>query len=259
MHPSSPIRILLEVLWSRGTPLKSSINIRYMAQLGSKCPLHAAVLLAPTFNIGRALGGFARNPVTRSGAVYCANQVKQMYTSASDKFAAAGFPMDQLPPPKGPYIGDLYEVLMPHLTGHSYQEFTETLLTDLEVGIPNITVPTFYVGSYRDEVAGVETKLLRAVEKNPNFIRLMTQGRSHLGYFSGFIKPKRWAQKPIFEFIQVFSQQHYADCRLWQKFLYEKTRWNWSGLIISMGLKLFIKLFQRRTIRTRNLVVMARR
>jgi hypothetical protein len=174
-----------------------------MAQLGSRCPLHAAVLLAPCMNIAHALAGFARNKVTRPGAVYSANQVKKMYSSASDKFAAAGFPVDNLPPPKGPYIGDLYELLMPYLTGHSYRDFTETLLNDLEAGIPEIAVPTLYVGSYRDELTGMEAKLHRAVEKNPNFIRLMTQGRSHLGYYSGFLKPTRWAQKPIFEFIQV--------------------------------------------------------
>lgn len=196
---------LLEVPLSQGIPVRDLIDIRYMAQLGSRCPLHAAVTFAPCYNIGHALAGFARNPVTRPGARYSAIQVKKMYTSASDKFAAAGFPVDDLPPPKGPYIGDLYEVLMPYLTGHSYEDFTQTLLNDLEAGIPNITVPTFYVGSYRDELTGMEPKLHHAVEKNPNFIRLMAHGRSHLGYFSGFIKPKRWAQKPIFEFIQVHS------------------------------------------------------
>jgi len=31
----------------------------------------------------------------------------------------------------------------------------------------------------------------------------MLQTRSHLGYYSGFVKPKRWAQEPIFELIQA--------------------------------------------------------
>jgi hypothetical protein len=180
-----------------------------MAKLGSRCPLHAAVILAPTYNIARSLQGFARNRVTRPGAIYSAIQVNKMYTSASEKFAAAGFPVDNLPTPKGPCVGDLYEVLMPYLTGLTYQKFTETLVDDLEVGIPDITVPTFLTGSYRDELTGMEERLYRAIERNPNIIRLMTQGRSHLGYYSGLIKPKRWAQKPIFEFIQVHPTKHH--------------------------------------------------
>jgi hypothetical protein len=158
-------------------------------------------------NIAHGLATFAQNKVTRPGAIYSANAVRKMYTSAADKFAAAGFPVDNLPAPKGPYIGDLYEVLMPYLTGYSYQEFTDTLTDHLEAGIPAITVPTFYIGSYRDKSTGMEPKINLAVGKNPNFVRLMAQSRSHLGYYSGFPKPKRWAQKPIFEFIQVRPQR----------------------------------------------------
>jgi len=93
---------------------------------------------------------------------------------------------------------------MPYLTGMSYHEFTETLIRDMVAGIPGITVPTFFIGSYKDESTGNEPQILDAVKENPNFIRLMEKkNRAHLGYYTGLIKPKRWAQKPMFEFIKV--------------------------------------------------------
>lgn len=174
-----------------------------MAQLGSKCPLHAAVFLAPCFDIAKALDGFKRGTVTKGGSTYSAGAVMKMCSSASAKFAAAGFPMDQLPPPKGAHITDLYEVLMPYLTGTDYDEFSASLLKDLEEGIPKIAVPSLLLASYLDGITGRWEVINEAVKANPNFIRIMLQTKSHLGFYSGLIKPKRWAQKPMFEFIHV--------------------------------------------------------
>jgi hypothetical protein len=174
-----------------------------MAQLGPACPLHAAVLFAPCFNIARGLEKFHENKVTRPGSIYSANQIRKMYTAAADKFAKAGYPIEGIPEPKGPWVSDLYEVLMPYLTGRTYADFTESLLHDLEVGIPQINVPTFFIGSYRDESTGSEIRLHNAMAANPNVVRLMGQSRAHLGYYTGLIKPKRWVQKPLFEFIKV--------------------------------------------------------
>ena len=174
-----------------------------MAQLGPACPLHAAVLFAPCFNIARGLEKFHENKVTRPGSIYSANQIRKMYTATADKFARAGYPIEGIPEPKGPWMSDLYEVLMPYLTGRSYPDFTESLLHDLEVGIPQIRVPTFFVGSYRDESTGAEMRIHNALGANPNVIKLMGQSRSHLGYYTGLIKPKRWVQKPLFEFMKV--------------------------------------------------------
>ena len=175
-----------------------------MSLLGAACPLHAAVLFAPCLNIARGLERFHQNKITRPGSIYSAKAIQKMYTSVAEKFAEAGFPIENIPTPKGPWVADLYEVLMPYLTGRTYEDFTESLLHDLEVGIPKITVPTFYIGSYRDDSTGSEMRLHHAFQKNRNIIRLMAQSKSHLGYYSGLIKPKRWAQKPIFEFIQVW-------------------------------------------------------
>jgi uncharacterized protein len=197
LHSQFPQSPLIAHSFSFGGP----VITRYMAQLGPKCPLHAAVIFAPCFNLARGLQRFHENKVVRPGSIYSAKQLRKMCNSVEDKFAVAGYPMDQLPEPKGPWVADFYEVLMPYLTGRTYPEFTESLIRDLEVGIPNITVPTFYIGSYRDDSTGSEERLHAAIGKNPNIIRLMSQSRAHLGYYSGLFKPKRWAQKPMFEFI----------------------------------------------------------
>ena len=196
LFPQSP---LIGHSFSFGGP----VITRYMAQLGDKCPLHAAVIFAPCFNLARGLRRFHENKVVRPGSIYSANQIRKMCESAEEKFAAAGYPVDKIPTPKGPWVADLYDVLMPYLTGKSYSEFTESLIRDLEVGIPKITVPTFYIGSYKDDSTGNEARLHAAVKQNPNIIRLMSQSRAHLGYYSGLFRPKRWAQKPMFEFIAV--------------------------------------------------------
>jgi hypothetical protein len=126
-----------------------------------------------------------------------------MYASAAPKFAAAGYPLNEMPKPKGPYVTDLYEVAIPYLTGLSYDDYNEALLHDLEVGIPDIAVPTFFIGSDRDAFTGFEPRLQRGIGKNVNIIRVMNHSRSHIGYFSGLLRPKRWVRKPIWEFIQV--------------------------------------------------------
>jgi predicted alpha/beta-fold hydrolase len=176
---------------------------RYLARIGSRCPLHAAVIFSPCFNIARGLRTLHDNPVTRPGSIYSAQQISKMYDSVAPKFEKAGLPIDKMPRPKGPGCAELYEVAIPYLTGMKYDEYTESLLHTLEVGIPDISIPTFFIGSYRDVFTGYEVRLHRGIEKNPNMIRLMNQSRSHIGYFSGLFKPKRWAQKPMFEFILV--------------------------------------------------------
>lgn len=174
-----------------------------MAQLGAKCPLHSAVFLAPCFDIARALDGFKAGNVTKGGSKYSAGAVMKMCNSVAEKFAASGYPIDLMPPPKGPHATDLYEVLMPYLGHIEYHEFSRSLIRCLEDGIPNIAVPALFIGSYSDSITGTFDVIHEAVKANPNFIRIMLHTKSHLGYYSGLLKPKRWAQKPIFEFIQV--------------------------------------------------------
>jgi hypothetical protein len=222
---------VLSLLGSRPTGLPE-IDWRYMAQLGNKCPIHAAVFLAPCFDIARALEGFKRGTVTKGGSIYSASAVKKMCISAAEKFAAAGFPIDELPPPKGPHVSDLYEVLMPYLTGTGYGEFSNSLIRDLEEGIPKITVPSLFIGSYLDSITGTHDGIHEAVKGNPNFIRIMLHTKSHLGYYSGLIKPKRWAQKPIFEFIHVRcpSGGWLLMCRPWLMSPFRRIRKDCSGI-----------------------------
>jgi hypothetical protein len=187
-----------------------------MAQLGAKCPLHSAVFLAPCFNIARALDGFKAGTMTKGGSKYSAGAVMKMCNSASEKFAASGYPVDQIPPPKGPHAIDLYEVLMPYLCHVEYHEFNKSLMRRLEVGIPDIAIPALFIGSYSDSITGTYDAIHEAVKSNPNFISIMLQTKSHLGYYSGLLRPKRWAQKPIFEFIQVSVRREGADSRQWR-------------------------------------------
>jgi hypothetical protein len=190
-----------------------------MVQLGSKCPLHAASLLSPTFDIDRALRTFQIHRMTRPGSIYTANAIRKMCSDVSDKFTRSGYSIDTIPTPRGPYAADLYEVLMPHLSTLTYPEFVKSLLDDLERGIPDITVPTLYVGSRMDEYAGWNEEIHKKIEENPYFVRLVSRTKAHLGLFSGVLKPKRWAQQPIYEFIQVFSFRCGVDDRLWPMFL----------------------------------------
>jgi len=51
---------------------------------------------------------------------------------------------------------------MPYLTGHEHQDFTDSLVKDLESGIRNITVLTSIIGSYRDSPKDTFDQLNRA-------------------------------------------------------------------------------------------------
>ncbi|GAA5971557.1 hypothetical protein JCM11641_000638 [Rhodosporidiobolus odoratus] len=70
----------------------------------------------------------------------------------------------------------------------------------------NVAVPLLAISSINDPIVDLSCIPFTAATHNPNLIVATTKHGGHLGWHSGFFRPRRWVSKPVAEFLKAVHE-----------------------------------------------------
>jgi hypothetical protein len=80
--------------------------------------------------------------------------------------------------------------------------------------IHNVAVPLLTFSAKDDPIVAATTVPHSAAQTNPNLIFATTNHGGHLGWFSGFFRPRRWISTPVVEFLRELEKADPGTKRL---------------------------------------------
>ncbi len=73
--------------------------------------------------------------------------------------------------------------------------------------LKDVRIPLLCINSRDDPILHHSTIPFDEAKSNENIILLVTKTGGHVGWFEGFLNPKRWYIKPTLEFINAVSEK----------------------------------------------------